>query len=204
MKVSDYIVQFLFKNNLNTVFTITGGFSMHLNDSFGKHDGFNIYYQHHEQALGYSANGYTKTNSKPCIVSTTAGCAATNAISPCLVAHQDSLPILFISGQVKNNESIRTINNDKMKLRHYSGADCDIISIVTPITKFAYEITQLSEVKPILEKAIKEMINGRPGPVWLSIPVDIQGFLINNVEIRIIEKVYNTSFNIDILPPVEL
>jgi acetolactate synthase-1/2/3 large subunit len=161
---------------------------MHLNDSFGKHGDFDIYYQHHEQACAYSATGFTKTNSKPCIVCTTAGVAATNAISPCLVAHQDSLPILFISGQVKSNECIRSTNTDKMKLRHYAGADSDIISMVKPITKYAYEITKIEEVPKILEEAIKHMINGRPGPVWLSICVDIQGYFMEDQEIPIIEK----------------
>lgn len=188
VKVSDFITNFLIKNGLHTVFTITGGFAMHLNDSFGKNPDFDIYYQHHEQACGYSATGFTKTNSKPCIVCTTAGCAATNAISPCLVAHQDSLPILFISGQVKSNETIRSVNTEQMKLRHYAGADCDIISIVTPITKFAYEITKIEEVRPVLIEAMKNLINGRPGPVWLSIPVDIQGFLMEDDVIPIIEK----------------
>jgi len=188
IKVSDYITNFLIKNNLDTLFTITGGFAMHLNDSFGKNEGFNIYYQHHEQACGYSATGFTKTNSKPSIVCTTAGCAATNVISPCLVAHQDSLPVLFISGQVKSTECIRSTNTDKMKLRHYAGADCDIISMVSPITKYAYEITKIEEVKPVLIEAVKNLINGRPGPVWLSICVDIQGFLMEETDIPIIEK----------------
>ncbi len=191
IKVSDYISNVLIKNNLKTIFTITGGFAMHLNDSFGKNPDFEIYYQHHEQACGYSATGYTKTTSRPSIVCTTAGCAATNVISPCLVAHQDSLPILFISGQVKSNESIRILNTDKMKLRHYAGADSDIISMVSPITKFAYEIRSVEEVNTILIRAIKEMISGRPGPVWLSIPVDIQGFLMDEPEIPIIQKDYN-------------
>jgi len=183
IKVSDYIVNFLSKNNINTLFTITGGFAMHLNDSFGKNKEFDIYYQHHEQACGYSAVGYSKTNSKPSIVCTTAGCAATNAITPCLVAHQDSLPILFISGQVKSNESIRSINTEKMKLRHYAGADSDIISIVKPITKYCCEINNILEIKDILIISMKNLINGRPGPVWLSIPVDIQGMLIDDIEI---------------------
>jgi acetolactate synthase-1/2/3 large subunit len=188
IKVSDYITNFLLKNGLNTLFTLTGGFSMHLNDSFGKNPDFDIYYQHHEQACAYSATGFTKTNAKPCIVCTTAGVAATNAISPCLVAHQDSLPILFISGQVKSNECIRSTNTDKMKLRHYAGADSDIISMVTPITKYAYEITKVEEVQHVLIEAIKHLKNGRPGPVWLSICVDIQGFLMNSIDIPIIEK----------------
>jgi acetolactate synthase-1/2/3 large subunit len=188
IKVSDYIVEFFYKNGIDTLFTVTGGFAMHLNDSFGKHGNYNIYYQHHEQACGYSATGYSKTNSKPVIVCTTAGCAATNTISPCLVAHQDSLPVLFISGQVKANESINSINTENMKIRHYAGADCDIISIIKEITKFSAEIIKLEELNNILIEAFKNLINGRPGPVWLSIPVDIQGFLIDEIEIPIIQK----------------
>jgi acetolactate synthase-1/2/3 large subunit len=188
IKVSDYITEYFVKNGIDTVFTITGGFAMHLNDSIGKNKNFHIYYQHHEQACGYAATGFTKTNSKPSIVCTTAGCAATNVISPCLVAHQDSLPILFITGQVKSTESIRKINNDKMKLRHYAGADSDIISIITPITKYAKEILDVNEIYEVLETAIKNLINGRSGPVWLSIPVDIQGMLIEPKVIPIIQK----------------
>jgi acetolactate synthase-1/2/3 large subunit len=192
IKVSDYIATFLLKNSLNTLFTLTGGFAMHLNDSFGKTPGFDIYYQHHEQACAYSATGFTKTNAKPCIVCTTAGVAATNAISPCLVAYQDSLPILFISGQSKSIELTRTLEkeNPNMKLRHYAGQDCDIISMVKPITKYAYEITKIEEIKDVFTTAIQQMINGRPGPVWISIPVDIQGYFYNiqDLDIPIIEK----------------
>ena len=197
VKVSDYIVDFFNKNGMDTLFTITGGFAMHLNDSFGNNKNYKIYYQHHEQACGYSAVGYSKTNSKPCIVCTTAGCAATNTISPCLVAHQDSLPILFISGQVKSNESIRKINTDSMKLRHYAGADCDIISMVTPITKYAKEILDVSEVKDVLINAFKNLINGRPGPVWLSIPVDIQGMLIDETDIPFVKKDIEQNINVN-------
>jgi len=188
IKVSDYIVKFFEKNNINTLFTITGGFAMHLNDSFGINKNIDIYYQHHEQACGYSAVGYSKTNSRPVIVCTTAGVAATNTISPCVVAHQDSLPVLFISGQVKSTESIHKINTPKMQLRHYAGADCDIISMVKPITKYAKEILDINELEEILKTSMYHLINGRPGPVWLSIPVDIQGMLIDEIEIPIIQK----------------
>jgi acetolactate synthase-1/2/3 large subunit len=204
IKVSDYIAEFLIKNELNTLFTITGGFAMHLNNSFGKTNGYEIYYQHHEQASGYSAVGYSKTNSKPCIVCTTAGVAATNAISPCLVAHQDSLPILFISGQSKSTDITRALNNEKMTLRHYSGQDCDIVSIVKPITKFSYEITKIEEVNDVLIKAISNLINGRPGPVWISVPIDIQGFLMNQIEIPIIEKnLSNNNISLNILDNID-
>jgi len=185
-RVSDYIVDFFYKNGIDTLFTITGGFAMHLNDSFGNHGNYNIFYQHHEQALGYSAVGFSKTNNKPAIVCTTAGCAATNTITPCLVAHQDSLPIIFISGQVKSTETITAINTEKMKLRHYAGADVDIISVVKPITKYAKEILNINELHETLIESFKQLISGRPGPVWLSIPVDIQGMLIEFDNIPII------------------
>jgi acetolactate synthase-1/2/3 large subunit len=198
MKISDYIISFLEKNNINTLFTITGGFSMHLNDSFGKNKNFDTYYQHHEQACGYSAVGYTKTNNKISVVCTTAGVAATNTISPCLVAYQDSLSILFISGQVKSTESIRKMNTTNMKLRHYAGADCDIISMVSDITKYSKEILNVNEIKDTLITAIDNLINGRPGPVWLSIPVDIQGMMIDDDEIPIIKiKTIENNLNIN-------
>ena len=185
MKVSDYIVNFFTKNNIDTVFSITGGFSMHLNDSFDKNKKYNIYYQHHEQACGYSAIGYSKTILKPSIVCTTAGCAATNVITPCLVAYQDSVPIIFISGQVKSNETITYINKNNINLRHYSGADCDIIDCVKNITKYSKEISDVKDLKNILIEAYSNLINGRPGPVWLSIPVDIQGMIIDDFDLDI-------------------
>lgn len=215
MKVSDYIAKFFEINNINKIFSITGGFSMFINDSFQKNKSFDIYYQHHEQACGYSAIGYSKTINKPSIVCTTAGCAATNVITPCLVAYQDSVPIIILSGQVKTFETTTHIkNNNNNNLRHYSGADSEIINIVKPITKYAEEIYDHTKVPEILERALFECINGRPGPVWLSIPLDIQSMnlpddiSINNIlkdnisndnkdnkEINKLEKLYELLDN---------
>ena len=189
IKVSDYIVEYFNKNGIDTLFTVTGGFAMHLNDSFGNNTNYQIYYQHHEQACGYAGTGYSKTNSKPVIVCTTAGCAATNTISPCLVAYQDSLPILFFSGQSKSTEVTRFLNNENMTLRHYAGQDCDIISMVKPITKYAHEIMSIEEIPDILYNCVYNLINGRPGPIWLSIPVDIQGYFMTKKDIPILKKV---------------
>ena len=197
VKVSDYIVNFFSKNNIDTVFSITGGFSMHLNDSFEKINKYNIYYQHHEQACGYSAIGYSKTTSKPSIVCTTAGCAATNVITPCLIAYQDSCPIIFISGQVNSNETITYINKQNINLRHYSGADCNIIDCVKNITKYSKEILDVKELKNVLIDAYSNLINGRPGPIWLSIPIDIQGMIIDDLDIPIINISNSIKYNID-------
>jgi acetolactate synthase-1/2/3 large subunit len=195
MKVSEYITRFLEINDIDTIFTITGGFAMHLNDSFGRSEKLKKYYQHHEQACGYSAVGYTKTVSKPCVVCTTAGCAATNTITPCLVAHQDSCPVFFITGQAKSTECITAINTEKMKLRHYAGADCDIISMVSPITKYCKEILSVDEVAPAFDEAMRNLITGRPGPVWISIPVDIQAMNINKEPERVVDIIQTFDYS---------
>lgn len=206
MKVSEYISKFFEINKINKIFTITGGFAMFLNDSFGKNKSFDIYYQHHEQACGYSAVGYSKVTNNPSIVCTTAGCAATNAITPCLVAYQDSVPVIFISGQVKTFETTTHLKTLNKNLRHYSGADSEIINMVKPITKYATEIYEHTKVPEILETALSEAINGRPGPVWLSIPLDIQSMnLPDDLIINKIEKnIFNSNENKDLVKLSEL
>ncbi len=212
MKVSDYIANFFEINNINKIFSITGGFSMFMSDSFGNNKSFDIYYQHHEQACAYSAVGYSRITNKPSIVCTTAGCAATNVITPCLVAYQDSVPMIVLSGQVKTFETTSYIKkNNNNNLRHYSGADSEIIDMIKPITKYAIEVYDHTKIPEILEKALSEAINGRPGPVWLSIPLDIQSMNLpdniiinkilknniidNNDEINKLEKLYELLDN---------
>ena len=187
VKVSDYIVNRIRDIGCDTVFSLTGGFAMHLNDSFGKNDAFKVYYHHHEQACSYAAVGYTKLLTKPSVVCATAGVAATNCISPCLIAYQDSVSVIFITGQVKSLDAIRTINSrSEVKLRNYAFSDCDIISAVTDITKYSYEITSVSEVQSVVHDALTALTTGRPGPVWLSIPVDVQGLFIEDTPLTII------------------
>lgn len=181
IKVSDYIVRSLENIGIDTAFSLTGGFAMHLNDSMGKSKVIRNYYNHHEQACGYAALGYTKTINKPCVVCTTSGIAATNAISPCLDAYQDSVSILFLTGQVKSFDTIRSRNTETdMKLRNYAFSDADIIAMVSSITKYSREVTNVGEVKSVMADAITALTTGRGGPVWLSIPLDIQGSLIDN------------------------
>lgn len=180
-RVSDYIVKALEVAGINTSFAVTGGFAMHLNDSFGKSHVFTNYYNHHEQACGYAALGYTKTSNNPSVVCTTSGVAATNAISPCLDAYQDSVSILFLSGQVKTFDTVRLLNTTSVQpLRNYAFSDSDIISMVSCITKYSHEIQNVAEVKTVVKRAVDALTTGRAGPVWLSIPLDIQGALIDD------------------------
>ena len=180
MIVSEYISNYISLNGISHVFSVTGGYAMFLNDAFGKNNKIKNIYTHGEQGASYAAVGYTKSSNIPCVVSTTAGVAAMNATSGALVAFQESLPILFISGQVNKNE---TTSNMKTNVRHYSGQDCNIIESVKNITKYSVEIQKSTEIKYHLDKIFYEMTNGRPGPCWLSVPLDIQNDQIYEEEL---------------------
>lgn len=203
ISVSDFVAEFLIQKNIDTIMTISGGFSMTIQNSLSGSPAMKSYFQHHEAACGYAAVGYAKITTKPAVVLTTAGVAATNAISPCLVAYQDSLPVLFISGQVKSEETIRKIKNmTGTQLRHYSGADCDIISMVQSITKYAHEITCKEEVEEVFNHAFAAMTTGRKGPVWISFPLDIQGMKI--IYPNKLLKNINNQDDIYLLRPINL
>jgi len=174
MKVADFITKFLTEKGVTQGFSVTGGFAMHMNDSFGQ--SMNMVYQHGEGPCGYSAVGWSKMTNKPSMVCVTAGCGATNAVTPCLIAYQDSTPVIFISGGVPHKESVRHLAHTT---RTYSGSDCDIIDMVKHITKYSVDLRPNSDVKLEMEKLYWHMTSGRPGPVWLSIPLDLQASEMN-------------------------
>ena len=190
IKVSDFIAEFLSRYNFSTVFTVTGGFSMHLSDSFFKNKQFKNFYQHHEQACTYSALGFAKSSNQIPIICTTAGVAACNTLSPCLAAYQDSIPLLILAGQVKSTETVRKL---KTQIRHYAGADSDIISMAISCTKYCEQIDSLDKVIPCLHRALENLLFGRSGPVLLSICLDIQGMSIDIDEIAFSIPKYNLS-----------
>jgi len=179
MILSDYVSEFVSSHGVSHVFGVTGGYAMFLNNSFGTNDMLKNIFSHNEQGAGYTAVGYTKSSTKPCVVSTTAGVAATNTISSVLVAWQESLPILYISGQVNKSETVKA----NPSLRHYSGQDCNICEIVKSITKYSHEVHDSSDIKYHLERAMYELTSGRPGPCFLSLPIDIQNSQIEPNEL---------------------
>ena len=176
MKVSDYIVHFLKEKRITKCFSVTGGFAMHLNDSFGQY--MDVIYTHGEQPAGYTALGWSSYEHNPSVCCVTSGCGATNALTPCLIAYQDSVPIFFISGQVQHTDNIRSHNG---KIRGYFGSDCDIIESVKPITKYAVELTDPSQLPKVLDECYHNLTTGRLGPVWLSIPIDIQSMEVPEI-----------------------
>jgi acetolactate synthase-1/2/3 large subunit len=176
MKVSDYITNFLIERGVQKCFSVTGGFAMHLNDSFGEK--FDVTYTHGEQPAGYAALGWSAYEHNPSVCCVTSGCGATNAMTPCLIAYQDSVPVFFISGQVQSKDNIRSRGG---KDRGYFGSDCDIIECVKGITKCAIELRDPSEVHRVLEECYENLTTGRLGPVWLSVPVDVQSMRVPEI-----------------------
>ena len=169
MKVSDYIWQYLYKiTGSKHVFLLSGGGMMHLLDSVGKSK-FESISMHHEQAASIAANAYGRTINSIGVCLVTSGPGATNALTGVTAAFMDSVPMVIVSGQVST-----LFSKKKMKIRQLGFQEFDIISSVKPTTKYAVHLDNKDKVQYELEKACYLAKNGRPGPVWLDIPLDIQ------------------------------
>jgi len=172
MRLSDYVVQFLRDNyGVDTVFTVSGGGCIFLIDSLGTTEGVNYVATHHEQAAALAAEGYARMNNKlgACLI--TSGPGGTNALTGTLCNWLDSIPVIYISGQV-NKEM--TTNYTGLPLRQLGDQEFNIIESVKNMTKYAVQVNEASEIKYHLEKACALATSGRPGPVWIDIPLNIQ------------------------------
>ena len=179
-KVSDYIADFFVKHQVTDVFTVTGGGAMHLNDSFGHHPGLHCTYQHHEQACAMAAEGYARLSNRMALVCVTTGPGATNAVTGVLGGWMDSIPMFVISGQARYATTVRSTG---LKLRSRGVQECDIVPVVSSITKYAEMIVDPNMVRYHLEQAFYLATHGRKGPVWLDIPLDVQGAVIETEEL---------------------
>ena len=181
IKVADYVARFLSNKGVQHVFTVTGGGAMFLNDGIAREKGITPIFCHHEQSCTMAAVAYTKMYNRVSVVMPTTGCGGTNTITGLLDAWQDSNKILIISGQVNKKE---TTHFTPIGLRKYGVQEADIVSIVKSITKWAVVVDDPKKIKYYLEKAYDLCNSGRPGPVWLDIPLDIQGTYINVDELE--------------------
>jgi len=171
MKLSDYLIKYLEKIT-DSVFLLSGGGIMHLVDSLGKSK-LNIYCCHHEQAAATAAEGYARVKNKVGVVCVTSGPGGTNAITGVAGAWLDSIPMLVISGQVKRDNII--LRHDGVPtVRQLGFQEINIIDLVKPITKYAVTVAEENQILYHLEKALFLATHGRPGPVWLDIPLDVQ------------------------------
>lgn len=185
IRVAEYIAELLYKNNINQVFMVVGGGAMHLNDALGHKEGIRVVHCHHEQACAMAAEGYARIKEWPAVVNVTTGPGGTNALTGVLGAWQDSIPMLIISGQVRLNMTVESVG---LPLREFGEQEYNIVRSVSPMTKYAYMVKNKYEIRQVLEKGIFLATNGRRGPVWIDIPLDIQGDIIET------DKLYGYKF----------
>lgn len=169
MKLSDYVTDFLIKKNIKHVFGITGGAMVHMFDSIGKNPNIKYICTHHEQAAAMAADGYSRTTKNIGVCMATSGPGATNLLTGVGCSYFDSIPLVIMTGQVPRSQ----LKGDS-KVRQIGFQETDIISIFKPITKYAVLITDPEQIRYELEKAFYLAKNGRPGPVLLDIPDDVQ------------------------------
>lgn len=192
-KVSDYIADFIARWGIQDIFTVTGGGAMHLNDAFGHHEKLHCTYQHHEQACAMAAEAYARVENKMAAVCVTTGPGATNAITGVLGGWMDSIPMIIFSGQARY---ATTVPASGLPLRSMGVQECNIVPVVTPLTKYAHMVVHSEDIRYHLEKALYFAVTGRPGPVWLDIPLDVQGAVVET------EKMpsYDPKENPELLP----
>lgn len=192
-KVSDYIADFIARWGIQDIFTVTGGGAMHLNDAFGHHEKLHCTYQHHEQACAMAAEAYARVENKMAAVCVTTGPGATNAITGVLGGWMDSIPMVIFSGQARY---ATTVPASGLPLRSMGVQECNIVPVVTPLTKYAHMVVHPEDIRYHLEKALYFAVTGRPGPVWLDIPLDVQGAMVET------EKMpsYDPKENPELLP----
>ncbi|MCR5485317.1 MAG: thiamine pyrophosphate-binding protein [Clostridiales bacterium] len=182
IKLSDYIAEFLVKNGVTDLFTVTGGGAMHLNDSFGHHPKLHCTYDHHEQACAIAAESYARLTRKIAAVCVTSGPGGTNAITGVMGGWLDSVPMFVISGQVKRATTITAA--PELKLRQLGDQEFNIIDCAKVFTKYAVFVNVPEDIAYHLERAWYLAMSGRPGPVWLDIPLDVQASIIETDELR--------------------
>lgn len=188
IKISDYVVDYLVSLGIKDIFLISGGGCIHLIDSIGKNKKIKFICNHHEQASAIAAEAYSRVTEKISACLVTTGPGSTNALTGLIGAWLDSIPVIFISGQVKR-ETIA----DYSKLRQVGDQEINIIDMVKSVTKYAVTILKEEEISYHLEKALYLATHGRPGPVWINIPLDIQGAkiersLLKHFDLKEIEK----------------
>lgn len=173
VRVADYISQFLVNNGITDCFMVTGGGAMHLDDAIGHQEGMHCTFNHHEQACAIAAEGYTRMTGRLAAVCVTSGPGGTNAITGVMGGWLDSIPMFVVSGQVKRETTIWACPD--LNLRQLGDQEFNVIDSVRNMTKYAVMVTNPQEIAYHLEKALFLALNGRCGPVWLDIPLDVQG-----------------------------
>ncbi|WP_295529829.1 thiamine pyrophosphate-binding protein [Novosphingobium sp. Chol11] len=171
MRVADLIARLLVEHGITDVFMLTGGGAMHLNDALGRAPGLRKVFTHHEQAAAIAAESYARLSNRPAAVNVTTGPGGVNALNGVYGAYVDSIPMIVVSGQVKRETCAF---NYPIPLRQLGDQEVDIVAMVRGITKYAVVLDDPKDARRVVEKAIYLATRGRPGPVWIDVPIDVQ------------------------------
>lgn len=199
IRLADYVADFLVNKGVTDCFSVVGGGAMHLNDALGHKDGLTVTYNHHEQASAIAAESYARLNNKIAALCVTTGPGGTNALTGVVGGWLDSIPMFVVSGQVRYDTTARYAMQftEGLPLRAVGDQEYDIVKSVEPMTKYAVMVENPEEIHYILEKAWHLATTGRPGPVWIDIPVNFQGAIIETDNL----KGYNSEEDDKFLPP---
>ena len=178
MNLSDYVLKFLVKKKIKKVFLITGGAISFMVDAFSRNKNIKYISVGHEQSAAMMADAYSRIGPNFSCTMVTSGPGATNLLTGIGCSYFDSIPSLHICGQVNTYEQ-QSSNKSTLNVRQVGFQETDIVSISKPITKFSYKLKKANEIKYILEKCYHLATTGRPGPVLLDIPMDLQRKKIN-------------------------
>ncbi len=176
IRVADYIAETIASFGISHVFMVTGGGAMHLNDAFGRCKAIKTVFCHHEQSCAIAAEGFYRATDRIAAVNVTTGPGATNAITGVFGAYVDSIPMIIVSGQSKWETLVRSTN---LPLRQLGDQEVDIVRMVEGITKYAVILDDPDMVRYNMERALHLATTGRPGPVWLDVPINVQATLID-------------------------
>lgn len=180
IRVADYIAQGLAQNGIRHVFMVTGGGAMHLNDAFGRRRDLSVICCHHEQACAMAAESYFRLSGRVAAVNVTTGPGGTNAITGVYGAYVDSMAMIVVSGQVKWETLVRSTG---LPLRQLGDQEVDIVRMVEAVTKYAVLVSDPQSIRYHLERALYLAMHGRPGPVWLDIPINVQATQIDPAQL---------------------
>jgi len=200
IKVSDYIAKRLAEHGISDIFMISGGGAMHLNDSLGNHSKLKYWTNHHEQACAIAAEGYYRASGRMAVVNVTSGPGGLNCLTGVMGQWTDSIPVLYLSGQVKYETTTYSCKN--LGLRQLGDQEVDIISVVKSLTKYAVVLNDPYDVRKVIDEAIHIANTGRKGPVWIDIPLNIQAAMIDELKLNNFEsntEADNPKKNIDVL-----
>lgn len=185
IRLADYIADFLTERGITDCFTVTGGGAMHLNDAFGHHPKLHCTYNHHEQASAIAAEAYARLTNRMALLCVTTGPGGTNALTGVLGGWLDSIPMFVVSGQVRYDTTARyNARFTGEPLRAVGDQEFDITKAAGAMCKYAAMVEDPKDIRYHLERAWYMAVTGRPGPVWLDVPVNFQGCMIETEELR--------------------